>query len=131
MKQRLKKLFIQLAHILLIGLAYSLWYQLTKVGIPCLFHQITGLYCPGCGITRMMMALLHFQFKEAFRNNPVICVCLPILGMIGVRWSIRYCKTGDMKFKKWEEYMFLIMIVLFILFGVLRNLPSMQMLRPV
>ena len=26
---------------------------------PCLFHLVTGAYCPGCGGTRALLALLH------------------------------------------------------------------------
>lgn len=26
---------------------------------PCAFHMLTGLYCPGCGGTRAVRALMH------------------------------------------------------------------------
>ena len=130
MKQRLKKLLIQFGLISLLGLTYSLWYQIIGKGIPCLFHKITNLYCPGCGVTRMGMSLIQLNFVDALKYNPCICLFLPILVIIGHRWSIRYCKTGNVRFTKWEERVFLIMIALLILFGILRNLPGMQMLRP-
>lgn len=39
---------------------------------PCLFHQITGYYCPGCGITRAIIALLHGDFAASFWYHPVV-----------------------------------------------------------
>jgi hypothetical protein len=38
----------------------------------CLFHQLTGLDCPGCGTTRALHALLHGRVLEALRFNPFL-----------------------------------------------------------
>ena len=38
--------------------------------IPCLFHRLTGIECPGCGMTRAFVSLSHFQFYTSFTNNP-------------------------------------------------------------
>ena len=48
-------------------------------GIPCMFHILTGLDCPSCGISRMCMALLQLRFADAFRYNPAIFCLLPLL----------------------------------------------------
>lgn len=49
----------------------------------CMFHKLTGLNCPGCGMTRAAYASLHGKFAEAFRFNPLGMILLP-LGCIGV-----------------------------------------------
>ena len=42
----------------LLGLCFYFFLnQRLSIGIPCLFYQITGFYCPGCGVTRMLFAL--------------------------------------------------------------------------
>lgn len=43
----------------------------------CLLYKLTGLNCPGCGMTRAVHASLHGRLGEAFRLNPVGMVLLP------------------------------------------------------
>lgn len=42
---------------------------------PCLFHRITGLYCPGCGGTRAFTSLLQGHFFSCFRYHPFVFYC--------------------------------------------------------
>ena len=35
----------------------------------CLFHEWMGLYCPGCGGTRALYALLHGDLKTSLHEN--------------------------------------------------------------
>jgi len=45
----------------------------------CLFHRLTGLACPGCGMTRATHAALHGRLGEAFRFNPLGMLAVPAL----------------------------------------------------
>lgn len=38
--------------------------------IPCIFHMLTGFWCPGCGITRSINALFHGHILASLRYNP-------------------------------------------------------------
>lgn len=73
----------------MIALAVSAFqlYQRGPFGQPwlpgCLFHNLTGLHCPGCGMTRAAHATLHGRLGEAFRYNPLGMILLP-LACIGV-----------------------------------------------
>ncbi len=49
---------------------------------PCLFHRITGLYCPGCGGTRALIALLRGHPLRSLRLHPLV---LP-----GILWAAAY-----------------------------------------
>lgn len=40
----------------------------TSLGI-CVFYTVTGIYCPGCGNTRCVRAMLNGDFLLAVRNN--------------------------------------------------------------
>jgi Protein of unknown function (DUF2752) len=38
----------------------------------CLFHKLTGLYCPGCGGRRCIAALGRGEMIEALHNNALL-----------------------------------------------------------
>lgn len=42
----------------------------------CVFHELTGLDCPGCGSTRALHQLLHGHVSAAFHFNPMFFVLL-------------------------------------------------------
>lgn len=45
----------------------------------CVFHQLTGLDCMGCGSQRMLHHLLHGDIKAAFEANAFLVISLPFL----------------------------------------------------
>lgn len=45
----------------------------------CVFREITGLLCAGCGATRAAHALTKVDPATAFRKNPLLTVLLPFL----------------------------------------------------
>ena len=44
------------------GLLYGIFVSYTGLAIPCLFRKVTGLLCPGCGVTGMCVALVHLNW---------------------------------------------------------------------
>ena len=49
---------------------------------PCPIHALTGLFCPGCGATRALHALAHFDLAGAMAMNPLLVLCLPPLAVL-------------------------------------------------
>ncbi|MCP4036203.1 MAG: DUF2752 domain-containing protein [bacterium] len=41
-------------------------------GIPCLFRELSGFACPGCGMTRALLLASQQQWLEAWRMNPLL-----------------------------------------------------------
>lgn len=39
---------------------------------PCLFHAVTGIYCPGCGGTRAVFALLEGKILLSALYHPLV-----------------------------------------------------------
>ena len=66
MKQRLTKTIQSYLIIFSAGLLYYIVNIIFNIKIPCVFNKITGLYCPGCGISRMFISLFSGEIKTAF-----------------------------------------------------------------
>ena len=95
----------------------------------CLFHKITGLNCPGCGMTRALFALLHGDFSTALRDNALFVAGIFLLGGRG-GWlaveKIRGQRSGEFFRVNWLWPVLFVALV----FTVLRNLPAFSFLSP-
>lgn len=47
--------------------------------IPCLWKTIFHVNCPGCGLSRAFVNIIQLDFYNAYQNNKLIFVVLPIL----------------------------------------------------
>ena len=47
-------------------------------GELCLFHAVTGMNCPGCGMTRALVAAFQGRWADAARLHPL---SLPLIGL--------------------------------------------------
>ena len=122
----LKKIGIVLAA----GFAYYLFVRVSGWGIPCIFYVMSGLYCPGCGITRMCMALLRLDFAGAFRANALIMALLPAGAFFGIRRWVIYVKTGEEDMDLPEKIAVFAAFLLAVTFWIIRNLPQFAFLAP-
>ena len=122
MRKRAFKVCQAIGFLMLVGMSYAWIYQKTGVGIPCLFRQVTKLYCPGCGVTHMCMNLLQFKFRDALLSQPVIFCLMPVGGMMAIRWGIRYIKDGTKHFTKGEERLLIVILIALIGFCIFRNI---------
>lgn len=98
------------------GLMYlKVWLPVTKLYVPCVFHELTGFYCPGCGITRVTLSLLRLDFVKAFSYNPLLFVLLPLYTI--------YFVTNKKQMRLTSNAIMAVMLILTLSFGLLRNLP--------
>lgn len=45
----------------------------------CLFRNIFGVECWGCGMTRAIYSAMHLDFRLAWEYNPLVVVAFPLL----------------------------------------------------
>ena len=120
--QRLRRQLTGLLLMVAVGAGYALWVNLTHLSIPCPFHAITGLQCPGCGVTRMCLALLRLDVSGAWKANPVLLLLLPLLGgLLGYRVVV-YVRRGSVPTARWETLVWSGMAVVLLLWGIWRNI---------
>lgn len=121
-RRRLSRLLGGAGLLLAAGLAYALWVRATGLALPCPFRAVTGLLCPGCGITRLCLALLRGDWAGAWRANPALLPMLPILAALAVRLSVRYVREGSAVLTRRENALVWVLTALLAAWGILRNL---------
>jgi len=50
----------------------NIFNSLIRFGFPCVFHEMTGFYCPGCGSTRSARFLIRGDLGRSFIYNPIV-----------------------------------------------------------
>ena len=122
MKNRAIKVSISFSILILIGVFYYLVTCFTGLYIPCYIRLITGFRCPGCGISHMLINIFHMNFTAAFKSNQLLFITSPIIIAMIIRNVYCYIRYNNYKTDKWIDIISLILIALFIIFTVLRNI---------
>lgn len=104
------------------GLLYGIFVSYTGLAIPCLFRKMTGLLCPGCGVTGMCVALLHLDWRGAFSCHPVLFVLLLPLTAVFICNAAGYVQDGRFRFARWQNFILYVSVAALAIFGVVRNL---------
>lgn len=122
MKQRIEKIGISLAVIMLLGCTYGAFVSFTGWAVPCSVYLITGLKCPGCGVTRMCLAIMDFDFKNAYQSNQMLFILLPVLFYLLGSYALGYIRSGRWYITKKQTLLTYICIGLMLGYGIYRNI---------
>jgi hypothetical protein len=95
----------------------------------CLFHEMTGWNCPGCGGTRAVYALLHDNFALALKDNALFVVLLAAAGARGIWIAVKTFRRQPVG-KFVPVSVLWAVLVITVVFTVLRNLPAFAFLSP-
>jgi hypothetical protein len=55
----------------------------------CLYRMILNKKCIGCGTTRALWSVLHFNFNEAYKYNKMIIITFPLLMGCILKWLLK------------------------------------------
>ncbi len=84
-----------------------LFLYLTNIGCPIKF--ITGISCPGCGMTRALFSLLRLDVKSAVYYHPLVFV-MPVIVIIILLRN----KLGRRLFKIFTVFFIVLFIAVYI-----------------
>jgi Protein of unknown function (DUF2752) len=106
------------------GLAYvGLRDPATERGfLPCAFHRVTGLWCPGCGMTRGLHHLVNGDVVAALGSNVFLPLLVVLAGYAWLSWAV-----GDRwplpRVRRLTNRWWVVLGVVAVAYGVARNLP--------
>ena len=101
----------------------------TPLSLPCPWRTVTGLWCPGCGLTRAAHHLLRGDVTTALRYNALV---VPVLAAIALSWWTWLSATRSAPSSR-SRPMSLAWISVAgataLCFAIVRNLPGVHGLR--
>ncbi|MDO4163572.1 MAG: DUF2752 domain-containing protein [Bacteroides sp.] len=88
----------------------------------CIFHQLTGLQCPACGVQRAFYALLHGHWMQALHYNLFLVVSMPYF--VAVAYTTFSQSTWAVKLKPFVQHRYSILtyVFLFMMWWIVRNI---------
>ena len=76
----------------LVGLAFA---AAVAFDVPlCPFAILTRHPCPGCGLTRATLALLHGHLGEALRFHPLVLLVSPLVALVLTWNAVSYVRRA-------------------------------------
>lgn len=93
-------------------------------GITCPIKFVTGVSCPGCGMTRAYLSLLKLDFRSAYYYHPLFI--LPALGLLIYIFKDKFSK----KTLRALEVFFIIMFLTVYVFRMMDPRDSIVVFRP-
>jgi uncharacterized protein DUF2752 len=64
--------------------------------VLCAFRRFFGIPCPGCGMTRSLVALVHLDLRSAFAFHPLGPIVIPYLAALWSTAWISYAHSGNL-----------------------------------
>jgi len=110
---------------LLTILLYYFIYPLNQQYFPkCIFHNLTGLYCPLCGTQRAISSLLHGNILLATKDNLLVIAALTLFVFLSAAFFFKPRNRKNINYRIIYSSNFL-RAVLFVLvvFTIVRNIP--------
>lgn len=111
-----------LLSLVIFGFIFLIVDSIFHIHIPCIFNEITGLYCPGCGVTRMIKSLLVLDFYQAFRYNPLLFIFSPFAFILILDYIYCTFKNKYSIYKKIPNIVWNILLVITTFYWILRNI---------
>jgi len=87
----------------------------------CMMHDFFHLYCPACGGTRAVKAILSFDFLTALKCNPAVLLAFIYFVYYDIRAFLNIIRKKERVIEHIRPFVPISLLVVFIGFGILRN----------
>lgn len=104
------------------------FFIVSQLHYECPWLSILHIYCPGCGGTRMIFSMIHLDFYQAFRYNPLLFIMI-IVGLIYLLFMIVYYIKKKVILLPSKKFLYLFIGIL-IIYTIMRNMDAFVYLIP-
>lgn len=88
--------FLGIAAALCAGIRFGIL-DLFKNMSHCVFHRMTGLYCPGCGGTRAVVALFRGKILTSLFYHPIVVYTAVFAGWFMISQTVERLSSGKLR----------------------------------
>lgn len=90
----------------------------------CPLYTMTGLHCPGCGLTRSCHAFFNGDILQALHFNALLPFYLFIGGYVLVSLFMIVARGKGLSFKVFPPFAMWSFLIIGLAFAILRNVPA-------
>ena len=105
---------------------FAVWfYNPSTAGFfpQCPLHSLSGLSCPGCGLTRAFHAFFHGDILTALQFNLLLPVYILFFGYLFVSLLLVITRGRGLSFRVFSSVTVYGFVIVSVVFAILRNLP--------
>lgn len=96
-------------------------FHITKIQPPCLFHFLTGYYCPGCGGTRSVLLFMQGYFIKSFIYYPLVPYTVVVGGIFMIRMTVTYITKEKIPPMHMKTAYFIVALAILLFNFVIKN----------
>ena len=87
----------------------------------CIFWSLWGVYCPGCGGTRALTAMVHGHFVQSAWYHPLIMYCAVLYAFFMLSHTLEKLHVPHIKGMRVHLWMLYGMLVIIVVNCILKN----------
>lgn len=96
--------------------------SLSDFNLPvCVSYTLWGIYCPGCGGTRAVINLMHFDIVKSFLFHPVVPYTAIVVGLFMISHTLNIFTKGKVKAMKFRPMYLYIMLAIIVIQFIVKN----------
>ena len=89
---------------------------------PCVMYKLWGIYCPGCGGTRAVLALFHGRILESLWYHPFVLYGVVIYGGFMLSHTLERLRVPRIKGWKFHNWYLIMAVVILVLNFLIKNI---------